>query len=370
MGFTVQATGATSFYVKITHLNFRWDNFIFMSGNIRAFATRLLRSIVGKVGGVVLSQQAYRLLLNQRDRAALELASLQDSCLEPGLRGVIFSKDRALQLYTLLHTYFKLVENPVPLFIIYTASSDAHANAYREVEDALKNSQLEVTLVRETTVFRDTLLNVLAQVNTRNIFFLVDDIVFIRPVNLSLASIIDPTQCILSFRHSPHLRRSYTAAVNQPPPAFFPSQEGGELVCFNWFEQGNEWSDPWSVDGQVLSTAEVRVLSRLSDYKAPNTYEGTLKSFNGLAMGRLGMCYTESRMLNLAINRVQSEVANYSGSISADFLLDQWNNGLMLDTSVFDNHISIATHEDRSVGFVRREKLPIRKSGLMNPDLG
>ena len=325
---------------------------------MRVIATKLLRYFVGIVGGVVISIKAYNQLLTQRGRAVSLLASQENLSLKPGLTGVVFSKDRALQLYTLLYTYFKLVDNPVSLFIIYNASTAAHAKAYREVEDALKNVSVKVTFIRENLNFRKMVLDVLVHVNTKNLFFLVDDIIFIRPLNLELASTIDPLQSILSLRHSPHLRRSYTAATNVTPPLFFPSKEAEDVVCFKWFERGYEWSDPWSVDGQILSTAEVRVLTRVSDFKAPNTYEGTLKTFNDIAKARGGMCYTESKILNLPINRVQSEVRNYSGSTSAEYLLGQWNKGLMIDTSMFENHIPQSPHEEHQVTFVSRMRFP------------
>jgi hypothetical protein len=123
---------------------------------------------------------------------------------------------------------------------------------------------------------------------------------------------------------------------------------------FNGFEQGNEWSDPWSVDGQVLATAEVRVLTRLSEFEAPNTYETALKLFNDMARGRKGLCLRESAILNIPLNRVQTEVGNISGSVSPQFLLDQWNKGMMLDTAMFATHLPRAPHEEHPVRFIPR----------------
>ena len=129
------------------------------------------------------------------------------------------------------------------------------------------------------------------------------------------------------------------------------------MLRFEWFEQGNEWSDPWSVDGQVLSVAEVHVLTRLSDFNAPNSYEGALKSFNDLAVGREGVCYSESKVLNLPINRVQAEVMNFSGNVPPEFLLEQWRKGMMLDTGFLMNHIPRAPHEEHLMAFKKRPSL-------------
>lgn len=315
---------------------------------------RILRRFVALIGGILLSRRNYYELLAQRARAIKELSELETAHLKPGLTGIVLSKDRALQLYALLHTYARFVKNPTALFVIYTGSNEPHKKAYIEVETAFQNSSLDITFACEKTSFRETLMDVLKKVGTKNIFFLVDDIIFIKPLNLDVASSVDPLRTILSFRHSPHLRRSYTSATSQMPPDFSPTPEGRDLLMFKWFEKGNEWSDPWSLDGQVLSTAEVRVLSRLCDFGAPNTYEAALKSFGDIVRDRNGMCYGESKILNLPINRVQNEVNNISGNVSPEFLLEQWNKGLMLDTSMFDAYAPSSTHEEHPVRFVRR----------------
>ena len=324
------------------------------SSYFRIVSANFLRGLVKTAGGVMLSKRAHNQLLSQRKKAVSELVILEGAELEQGIVGVVFSKDRALQLYTLLSTYFEHVKNPASLFIIYTASTDSHAKAYAEIETALHGCPVEVLFVREGVSFRDGLLHVLGKIRVKNIFFLVDDIVFIRPMSLDVASRLNPLNTILSFRHGPHLCRSYTADVNQMPPNFFRSQSGSDLLEFKWFEQGNEWSDPWSLDGQVLSTAEVRVLTRLSDFKAPNTYESALKTFNDIAEGRMGMCYSKSKILNLPINRVQSEVLNLSGTISPEYLLDQWNKGMMLDTSMLEDHVPRSPHEELAISFKKR----------------
>jgi hypothetical protein len=325
-----------------------------MLATLRGTAKSVLRRLISAVGGVVISQHTYRHILAHRANAIAELTNLENLDLKAGLTGVVFSKDRALQLYSLLHSYFELVENPVEMFIIYSASSDKHSKAYRDVIEALNNSSVAVTFVREAKSFRETVLEVLKQVKTKNIFFLVDDIIFIRPLNFQVAAVVNPLKSILSFRHSPHLRRSYTGNTRQMPPEFNSVHGNPELLEFKWFEQGSEWSDPWSFDGQVLSTAEVRVLTRLSDFKAPNTYEGALKQFNEITKDRSGLCFGESKILNLPINRVQSEVPNLSGNVSPEFLLEQWDKGLMLDTRKFNTHIPLSPHEEHSVSFIQR----------------
>ena len=59
----------------------------------------IVRFAIGKLGGVVLSSEGHRRILSARDRAILELSVIDELSLRPGLTGVIFSRDRALQLH-------------------------------------------------------------------------------------------------------------------------------------------------------------------------------------------------------------------------------------------------------------------------------
>lgn len=320
-----------------------------MRAKFRSVLLGLLRRLLRFVGGVAMSQRAADELTLQRNRAVAKLAEIESFGLEPGLSGVVVSKDRALQLYSLLCTYRELANHPAMLTVIYSTSTEAHSKAYKEIEELFSDGSLKIEFVKEVDSFRVTTNKVLSRINTKNIFFLVDDIVFIRPVDLAFAAQLDTSRYILSFRHSPALTRSYTSNANQIPPKLSGFPGCPELLQFRWFEAGHEWSDPWSLDGQVLSTAEVRAMTEISDFVAPNTYEAALKTFSSMCAERLGLCYSESKILNLPINRVQSEVENLSGEISPEYLLSKWNDGMMLDTEMLRAHIPRSTHEEHAV---------------------
>jgi hypothetical protein len=171
---------------------------------------------------------------------------------------------------------------------------------------------------------------------------------------LGIARRIDSRVEILSLRLSPKLTKSYTANQNQLPPKFSQSDIDSDLLKFQWFEKGCEWSYPWSVDGNIFSTAEIRVLTRISQFVAPNSYEDCLRLFEDLAKNRTGYCFKESKILNLAINRVQEERPNASGDITADYLLGKWNAGFQMDRDKFVFHQPKSPHEEHDIEFRRR----------------
>ena len=313
--------------------------------------------MASSAGVVLLSERAHGELLAQRYRAVSELTKIGENGLVPGLSCIVVSSDRAMQLYALLETYFKFVLNPSPVTVLYKSSDERHEKAYGEVAAAFRDAPARVAFLREQAGFRATLIGELARIKTRNLIFLTDDNLFLRPIDFRFAAEVDPLRSVLSLRHSPHLRRSYTAGVEHIPPTLFPVESHPELLRFKWFEQGAEWSDPWSVDGHVLSTAEVSVLTRLSEFKAPNTYEAALKTFNDLAKDRDGLCYRDSLIVNLPINRVQNEIQNKCGEISADFLLARWNEGLALDAGKFESLVPQSTHEEHPISFKKRQPI-------------
>jgi hypothetical protein len=323
-------------------------------GFLSTVAKVAARRIAGFAGGVLLSKKIYQQMLLQRRNATDILIEKERAKLHPGLACLVFSKDRPLQLFSLLHTYFENVKNPAPVTVIYDASTQEYANAYFEVSQLFSHKSITVTFIKEAGNFRDTLIEELDKIEVESLFFLVDDIVFIRPVDLAVIKELDPLKQVLSLRHSPQLRRSYTGNANVSPPTFSDYHPSPELVSFKWFEREYEWSDPWSLDGHVLSTAEVKVMTLISNFKAPNSYEVALKAFNDFAANRDGYCFRESKILNLPINRVQNEIPNLSGSISCAYLMEQWNLGMMIDTQMFSHHTPISPHEEHVIQLKRR----------------
>ncbi len=323
---------------------------------IKSFFIKTIRKFFLKYG-VLLSNKSYDQLSSQRNNAIFKLVNKEKEGLISGVSIVVFSKDRAMQLNAMLESYFNFVKNPVNLFIIFQASSKVHYHAYTEIKSIFKNSLVDIQFIHENEGFRSTLISVLNKIKTQSMIFLTDDDMFINNIDLTCFSEIDPLKSVVTLRHSPHIRYSYTAGSKHSTPFLKPMQvDRVDAFEFQWFESKNEWSDPWSVDGHMLSTAEVRVLTSISNFKAPNSYEGALKSFNDIINNRTGICFPRSIIVNIPINRVQEEVLNKSGSISTDFLLEQWQKGFAIDIKRFSKIIPTSTHEEHTIFFIKRIK--------------
>jgi hypothetical protein len=94
----------------------------------------------------LLDRSGYVVRGRQRDRdMAHQLAALYRLALDrlrsegparAGVAGIVFSKDRPMQLAALLESHAALVSRPCPLTVLFQASTDEFAAAYRELRGA------------------------------------------------------------------------------------------------------------------------------------------------------------------------------------------------------------------------------------------
>lgn len=270
----------------------------------------------------------------------------------PRAEGIVFSKDRPLQLHALLASYAELVRDPPPLHVLYRPTSDAYRAAYDEV---LRASPARLGKVVVETRFRDDLLALLDGVEAPRTFFLVDDIVFVRETDLAPLLRLDPARFVPSLRLAPHLTRSYAFDRDQPLPPF---REGvladPDLRCWRWKDGAFDWAYPLSVDGNVFSTGEIRWMARRASFVAPNSFERGLQAFERAFRTRLGVCHAESRILNVPCTRVQQEIDNLHGQIDPAELLEIWRSGRRLDHRRLYGIRNVSAHQDVELAFVPR----------------
>jgi hypothetical protein len=96
---------------------------------------------------------------------------------------LIFSKDRAFQLFSALETLIKHLKGINNIYIQFSASNDEFLQGYKILSDYFPN----VTFIDEKTYgFHNTLSAILDQeINTQNLFLEVDDNVYYNDVDLN-----------------------------------------------------------------------------------------------------------------------------------------------------------------------------------------
>jgi hypothetical protein len=272
----------------------------------------------------------------------------------PRAEGIVFSKDRPLQLFALLSSYAELVRDPPLLHVLYRASNDAYRAAYDEV---LRLAPAPLGTVVAERAFRDDLLALLAGVGAPRVLFLVDDIVVIREVDLAPLLRLDPVRFVGSLRLGEHLRRNYAFDREQHLPRFRRASTGHpDLLCWRWKDGELDWGYPLSVDGHLFSTSEMRVLARDVAFAAPNSFEAALQVHLRRFRNRLGVCFRDARIVNVPCTRVQAEIENRSGNVDPEDLLEVWRSGRRLDHRRLYGIRNESAHQEVDLAFVSRDE--------------
>lgn len=268
---------------------------------------------------------------------------------------IIFSMDRAIQLHALLSSYFEKVNPPVPLHVLYRTSSVAHQNAYDTVFSLFDKNYVSAVHQKNKESFKPQLIEILETTKAENVFFLVDDIVFIENIDMLDFTKFDTRNTVVSLRMGANLNRAYTVQKNQKLPPFI--QDGiqdKDKLCWIWKWGELDWAYPLSLDGNLFLTREIIVLAKNTKFNSPNTFEGNLQKYIDYFKHRYGVCYKKSKIMNIPLNRVQEDYDNVHGKIHQDYLLDLWDNRMQIDYRKLYGFVNESAHQEIEISYVER----------------
>ncbi len=233
---------------------------------------------------------------------------------------IVLTKDRPAQVFALMESMYEHLPSPITHLIVCATSRE-----YREAyERAVRLSPLAHVRVLWETDFERDLRAVLATVSADRLMFLVDDDVVVRPVDLEDLRGADLSREVFSLRLGKGITYCYTLDRRQTPPDF--SLNDGQIT-WKWAACELYWGYPLSLDGHLLGTEPVRRMTEAIRFKGPNSYEARLQDFVGLFRGMRGRAYAMPAVINFSMNRVQDEVQNRSGEVSAAEMLARWMDG-------------------------------------------
>jgi len=232
---------------------------------------------------------------------------------------IVFSKNRACQLDALLRSICKQVKIPHSIVVLYKADPDFQ-NGYREL--SFRPQSKNVKWLCETDFESQTKQLVLDCDPSSFLMFLVDDIIFKKQLQYDkvfkdFAS--NSSVMCLSLR----LGKDITADARKVKKA---------IPGTRWTWKGCElkgWNYPMSVDGNVFRAKDLQGYVSSLNFQNPNSFESAMAA-TPLPAPEM-MCYPSSRLVNLAINKVQTEVLkNTCGNIHESFLNDKWRRGFQI----------------------------------------
>lgn len=260
---------------------------------------------------------------------------------------IVFSKDRALQLHALLTSYYDQVHPAQSVQVLYTTSGHTEQQSYDSVIEYFPH----IRFVKQSD-FHSDLIELLSVSQSGAVMFLVDDMLFINPVDLSVLCRQDLSETVPSLRLGQSLSYNFPYQWPQRPPTLYAA--GGGKFTFQWQQGELDWHYPLSLDGHVYSRTEILSLARRIHFYSPNTFEYALQRFAPFFMTRRGLCYAQPRTVNLPWNRVQNEFENECGDVGTNELLARWNNGEQLDTRRYYGCNVSSAHQDMPPVFMPR----------------
>jgi hypothetical protein len=265
---------------------------------------------------------------------------------------IVFSKDRALQLHALLSTYFDQVKDPAPLHVLDRCSNKRHRKAYNEVFDLFGP---RIQSQQHDRSFKRDLLDILETLNSSKVMFLVDDILFTRPIDLHSFARLPSVKFVPSLRLGKQLSYSYWHQKPMPLPLFIPELvDGQDKLCWFWEQGEMEWGFPLSLDGHIFSRQEFMIMIKHFAFSGPNSLEGVLQRFRGIYSKRFGVCPLRSAIVNIPFNRVQCEYNYRHGNVHQDLLLEKWEQGLQMDFRRLYGMNNQSVHEEVPIEYVAR----------------
>jgi hypothetical protein len=251
-----------------------------------------------------------------------------------------FSKDRPLQLEAYLTSLFRTCPERLPVRILY-ACGKRFEPAYQRLRDFFPDVEFQ----RECD-FRQQVRDFVEQAKTPYMMFGCDDVVF--------KGSWDPGHVLMTFKRLPNLL-AFSLRLGKEITHCYPLNRDMRLPnfietmpCLVWrWRQGElDWAYPWELDCTVYSRDFVGAMVRELDKRRlplhrlnwghPNRLEGLGANLVGRITNLdLMAAYPTARASVVTINRVQEIAPNrvYETDVSTEALLDEWNNGIILDTN-------------------------------------
>jgi hypothetical protein len=263
------------------------------------------------------------------------------------IRGIVFSKDRPLQLEATLASYHRrcLDADSIELCVLYTCSTDAQLAAY----ETLAREYPLAKFVRETD-FRSDVLTLVQ--GCQSVMFLVDDTIFVQPFALAqvrAALAQNPEAIGFSLRLGRNTTYCYSLDGQQALPSFEPI--GPEILKFDWRQAQLDFGYPLEVSSSIYRAGDIAPLLAALPFHHPNSLEEQIAHATEIFKGARPnlLCFGKSVAFSAPLNRVQSTHANRASTnpkLAPEVLLESFCQGDRIDVDAYSGFVPRACHQE------------------------
>lgn len=283
------------------------------------------------------------------------------------IKGVLFSKDRALQLHGVLRSWRLRCRDAdqVPITVIYRASSPSYGQAYAQLkrewegetavrwieETDFKNNMLVGGLGQKRQSLWERFLGPAADTDEK-ILFLVDDSLFVRDFRCDeIDRALSENLRVLGFslRLGKNTTYCYPNRSGQSLPPFVRGGEG--ILNFSWPNQEGDFGYPLEVSSSIYWQKDLTHLLWSLPYANPNRLEQGLSVSSRLFARRKPemLCFEQSVAFCAPVNKVQSILENRAGEKSensAESLNAAFLKGYRINVDALRGFVPHAAHQE------------------------
>jgi hypothetical protein len=269
---------------------------------------------------------------------------------------VVFSYDRPLQLYAFLESMDTYMDEIGHVHIIYRCSSEDYAESYRQVQQDFQSVQFHQQGDDPDSDFKMLTLKATFDSPNDYVLFAVDDII--------VKDYIDVSRCIdMLEKHQAYgfylrLGRNLTECYSANRLQKLPLLNEVESGVFAWNFRGAEydWGYPNTVDMTLYRKKDIKLIFNHLNYKAPNLLESHWAGLALMVLDKIGLCFDQSMIVNLPLNRVQNIFQNrIMNFLTASQLLQIFKEGKKIDIGLLHKIDNRSAHMDYAPIFIERK---------------
>ena len=170
------------------------------------------------------------------------------------------------------------------------------------------------------------------------IMFVVDDDIFFRPFkDKSLLDHLSNRHLFISLR----LSSKYNNMQNPRIPKFINKSKYLEWKWYIFNQKKvkyNHWYYPFSLDGNIFNTTDIKKMLTMIQFKAPNSFESAMNSKKNnlyFLLRRKGLAPLNPVVFNNPLNIIQTEGETWHKNYSIEMLNQYYLDGKKIDNSNF-----------------------------------
>lgn len=269
---------------------------------------------------------------------------------------VIFSYDRPLQLFALLESVFKHCANYNNINVIFRASNEKYYDAYSELQELYPTVRYFKQGANPAADFKELTIRASFDDSTSEyILYAVDDIIVKAAVDLSFCA-----QCLEGYqaygfflRLGKNLSYCYSMNRSQSLPVLQLQQD--DVYAWQFNNAQLDWAYPHTVDMTIFRKKDIKEDFVRMRYATPNQLEANWSKLSSKIIHKKGLCFSETKMVNLPLNRVQHDFNNRCMNyMTSEQLLEVFNEKLKMDIIPIEKIVNNSAHMDYTPTFIKR----------------